>query len=133
MRLSTMSADAKSTFDDLLRTFSWLNSDTGSVKEACVSRPTGRIYWSVDGEAADEELPEDRARAYGMLGAAFGLGFIVGPGLAGAFAHISYTAPIWAAAAVTLYTVGTIKELPGIRTYVSVDGGPNCGKSVWMV
>ena len=27
------------------------------------------------------------------------------------------------AAAITLYTVGTIKELPGIRTYVSVDGG----------
>jgi diaminopimelate decarboxylase len=30
---------------------------------------------------------------------------------------------ITAAAAVTLYTVGTIKDLPGIRTYVSVDGG----------
>jgi len=30
---------------------------------------------------------------------------------------------IVAAAGVTLYTVGTIKELPGIRTYVSVDGG----------
>ncbi len=28
-----------------------------------------------------------------------------------------------AAAAVTLYTVGTVKDLPGIRTYVSVDGG----------
>ena len=28
-----------------------------------------------------------------------------------------------ASAAVTLYTVGTIKDLPGIRTYVSVDGG----------
>ncbi|WP_334142332.1 diaminopimelate decarboxylase [Rhabdothermincola sp.] len=30
---------------------------------------------------------------------------------------------ITAAAAVTLYTVGTIKDLPGIRTYVAVDGG----------
>jgi diaminopimelate decarboxylase len=30
---------------------------------------------------------------------------------------------IVAAAGVTLYTVGTIKDLPGIRTYVSVDGG----------
>ena len=29
----------------------------------------------------------------------------------------------WRPAAVTVYTVGTIKELPGIRTYVSVDGG----------
>jgi diaminopimelate decarboxylase len=30
---------------------------------------------------------------------------------------------IVAAAAVTLYTVGTVKEIPGVRTYVSVDGG----------
>ena len=30
---------------------------------------------------------------------------------------------IVAPAAVTLYTVGTIKHLPGIRTYVAVDGG----------
>lgn len=30
---------------------------------------------------------------------------------------------IAAAAAVTLYTVGTVKDLPGIRTYVAVDGG----------
>jgi diaminopimelate decarboxylase len=30
---------------------------------------------------------------------------------------------IVAQAAITLYTVGTIKEIPGIRTYVSVDGG----------
>jgi diaminopimelate decarboxylase len=30
---------------------------------------------------------------------------------------------IVAAAAITLYRVGTIKEIPGVRTYVSVDGG----------
>ena len=30
---------------------------------------------------------------------------------------------ITAAAAVALYTVGTVKDLPGIRTYVAVDGG----------
>ena len=51
---------------------------------------------------ADVTEPDERAKAFGFLGAAFGLGFIVGPGLAGLFAHISYTAPIWAAAAVTL-------------------------------
>jgi DHA1 family tetracycline resistance protein-like MFS transporter len=37
-----------------------------------------------------------------MLGAAFGLGFIIGPALGGLFARISYTAPIWAAAAITV-------------------------------
>ena len=30
---------------------------------------------------------------------------------------------IVAAAAITVYTVGTIKDVPGVRTYVSVDGG----------
>lgn len=30
---------------------------------------------------------------------------------------------IVAAAAITLYTVGTVKDIPGVRTYVSVDGG----------
>lgn len=30
---------------------------------------------------------------------------------------------IAASAAVTLYTVGTVKDLPGLRTYVAVDGG----------
>jgi multidrug resistance protein len=50
---------------------------------------------------ADVTTPEERAKAYGLLGAAFGLGFIVGPGLAGVFSHISYAAPIWAAAAIT--------------------------------
>ena len=30
---------------------------------------------------------------------------------------------IAAAAAITLYEVGTIKRIPGVRTYVSVDGG----------
>ena len=30
---------------------------------------------------------------------------------------------IVASAAVTLYTVGTVKDIPGVRTYVAVDGG----------
>jgi DHA1 family tetracycline resistance protein-like MFS transporter len=56
---------------------------------------TARAYI---GDIATEE---NRARSFGMLGAAFGLGFIIGPALGGLFAQISYTAPIWAAAAIT--------------------------------
>src|SRR5580765_4325858 len=51
---------------------------------------------------ADITEPKDRARAYGLIGAAFGLGFIFGPALSGVLAHISYTAPIWTAAGLTL-------------------------------
>src|SRR3989441_3221918 len=57
---------------------------------------TARAY------VADVTEPKDRARAYGLIGAAFGLGFILGPALSGVMTKISYTAPIWAAAAVTL-------------------------------
>ncbi|HVB37915.1 MAG TPA: MFS transporter [Vicinamibacterales bacterium] len=51
---------------------------------------------------ADITEPENRAKAYGLIGAAFGLGFILGPALGGLFSLISYTAPIWAAAIITL-------------------------------
>ena len=57
---------------------------------------TARAY------VADITAPEDRARAYGLIGAAFGLGFICGPALSGVLARISYTAPVWAAAGITL-------------------------------
>src|SRR5438046_5575266 len=57
---------------------------------------TARAY------VADVTEPGDRARAYGLIGAAFGMGFIFGPALSGVLARVSYTAPIWAAAALTL-------------------------------
>src|SRR5437870_10433920 len=57
---------------------------------------TARAY------VADVTDPKDRARAYGLIGAAFGLGFILGPAISGVLARVSYTAPIWAAAAITI-------------------------------
>src|SRR5437763_450373 len=47
---------------------------------------TARAY------VADITEPTDRAWAYGILGAAFGLGFICGPALSGLLAKVSYTA-----------------------------------------
>ncbi len=57
---------------------------------------TARAY------VADVTEPKDRARAYGLIGAAFGLGFILGPAIGGVLSKVSYTAPIWMAAAITL-------------------------------
>jgi DHA1 family tetracycline resistance protein-like MFS transporter len=57
---------------------------------------TARAY------VADITQPKDRARAYGLIGAAFGLGFILGPAISGVLARFSYTAPIWAAAGITV-------------------------------
>jgi len=47
---------------------------------------------------ADITPPEGRARGYGMLGAAFGLGFVLGPALGGVLGHIDLTLPLWVAA-----------------------------------
>jgi predicted MFS family arabinose efflux permease len=48
---------------------------------------------------ADTTPPEKRAHGMGLIGAAFGLGFIAGPALAGLLAPISLAAPGWGAAA----------------------------------
>jgi DHA1 family tetracycline resistance protein-like MFS transporter len=51
---------------------------------------------------ADVTPDEKRAKAFGMLGAAFGLGFIVGPAVGGLLGNISPRLPFWVAAALSL-------------------------------
>jgi MFS transporter, DHA1 family, tetracycline resistance protein len=48
---------------------------------------------------ADVTAPEDRAKAFGMLGAAFGLGFVIGPVMGGWLGHFDPRLPFWVAAA----------------------------------
>ena len=47
---------------------------------------------------ADTTDPETRVRAFGMIGAAFGIGFVVGPALGGALGELHPRAPFFAAA-----------------------------------
>ncbi len=51
---------------------------------------------------ADVTPPEKRAASYGMLGAAFGLGFVIGPALGGVLGEYSLRLPFWVAAFLTL-------------------------------
>jgi len=51
---------------------------------------------------ADVTAPEKRARAYGLLGAAFGIGFIVGPALGGVLSALGPRTPFWFAAGFSL-------------------------------
>lgn len=58
---------------------------------------------TVQGYVADVTPPERRAGRMGLIGAAFGLGFIVGPGLGGLLTqpqlgHVGYMLPIFTAA-----------------------------------
>jgi DHA1 family tetracycline resistance protein-like MFS transporter len=51
---------------------------------------------------ADVTPPERRAASYGMLGAAFGMGFILGPALGGVLGAIEPRLPFWVAAGFSL-------------------------------
>lgn len=50
---------------------------------------------------ADVTPEDDRARSFALIGAAFGIGFVLGPALGGALSHFGYAAPAWAAVALT--------------------------------
>ncbi len=80
------------------------------VEELCIGGGLGVPY------VAGEEAPTIGAWAAGLRAAAEAAGLAVRitaePGRA-----------IAAAAGVTLYTVGTVKRIPEVRTYVAVDGG----------
>ncbi|MCS7042761.1 MAG: MFS transporter [Bryobacteraceae bacterium] len=63
---------------------------------------------------ADISEPRDRAKNFGLIGAAFGLGFILGPALGGALSRVSLSAPAYASGALSLVTLllatATLKE-----------------------
>jgi multidrug resistance protein len=51
---------------------------------------------------ADVTTPDKRAKGMGIIGAAFGLGFIFGPAIGGFLSRWGYAAPAWFAAALSL-------------------------------
>jgi multidrug resistance protein len=51
---------------------------------------------------ADSTGPENRAKGMGLVGAAFGLGFIFGPAIGGFLSHWGYSAPAYFAATLSL-------------------------------
>jgi MFS transporter, DHA1 family, tetracycline resistance protein len=65
---------------------------------------------------ADTTTAETRARGMGLIGAAFGLGFIFGPAIGGFLSHWGYAAPAWFAAALSLANfVAAVFLLPESR------------------
>jgi len=60
---------------------------------------TAASFTTANAYIADITPKEKRAAAYGILGSAFGLGFIIGPGLGSALGSIDLRLPFWVAAA----------------------------------
>ncbi len=62
---------------------------------------------------SDVSTPENRARNFGLIGAAFGLGFILGPAMGGFLSRWSYTLPVFIGAGMaTLNAVAVLFLLP---------------------
>lgn len=59
----------------------------------------GSTYGPCQAALADITPPEQRARTFGYVGAAFGIGFVVGPALGGLLGELGPRAPFYAAAA----------------------------------
>ncbi len=60
------------------------------------SIPTGMAYMT------DVTPPEKRASAFGLIGAAFGMGFVLGPALGGILGSVNPRLPFWVAGALSL-------------------------------
>ena len=54
---------------------------------------------------ADVTEPKDRAKAFGLVGATFGFGFLIGPALAGYLVRFGYPVPLFTAAGLALVTI----------------------------
>jgi MFS transporter, DHA1 family, tetracycline resistance protein len=62
----------------------------------------GASYVVANAYIADITAPDDRAKAFGMMGAAFGLGFVIGPAIGGLLGTFGPRVPFFAAAGVSL-------------------------------
>ena len=67
-----------------------------------ISAVTSASFTTANAYIADVVPAERRAKSYGMIGAAFGLGFIVGPLIGGVLGEVDHRLPFWLAAGLAL-------------------------------
>jgi MFS transporter, DHA1 family, tetracycline resistance protein len=67
-----------------------------------ISGITSSSYPTASAYIADVTPPEQRAGKFGMLGAAFGIGFVLGPAIGALLGDIDLRLPFWAAAGLSL-------------------------------
>ena len=65
----------------------------------------GATYITATAYISDIAKPEERSAAFGMIGAAFGIGFVLGPAIGGLASGLHITAPFWIAAGLSALNV----------------------------
>lgn len=83
-------------FVALAPTIGWL------IVGRLIAGVTGASITTAMAYIADVSSPEDRAKNFGMVGAAFGAGFIIGPGIGGLLGEMGSRVPFMFAAGLTL-------------------------------
>ena len=96
MLLSCLGLGLDFVFMALANTLPWL------LVGRIISGITSASFTTANAYVADVTPPEKRAKSYGMIGAAFGLGFIVGPLLGGWLGDVHLRLPFWFAAGLAL-------------------------------
>lgn len=77
---------------------------------------------------ADVTTPENRARSFGVIGVAFGIGFLIGPGLSAFLAQYGYMWPILAAACLSALSIlCTVTLLPAGGPHLIPEGEGDAG------
>jgi MFS family permease len=76
---------------------------------------------------SDNTAPENRARSFGLIGIAFGLGFFLGPSVTGYLTQYGLTAPIYAAAALSLTSIACTAALLPHQRPGAANGAPDSG------
>jgi DHA1 family tetracycline resistance protein-like MFS transporter len=73
---------------------------------------------------SDVTKPEERAKSFALIGIAFGMGFLIGPGISGFLSQFSYRYPIFVAAALSFTSIlGTYFLLPSSAPASAEDAG----------
>ena len=67
-----------------------------------ISAATSASFTTANAYIADVTPPDQRAKGFGMIGAAFGLGFIVGPLIGGVLGDVDHRLPFWFSAGLAL-------------------------------
>jgi DHA1 family tetracycline resistance protein-like MFS transporter len=70
-----------------------------------ISGITAASFSTAGAYISDVTPPEKRAASFGLLGAAFGVGFVLGPALGGILGAVSPRLPFWASAVLALANV----------------------------
>jgi len=105
-----------------------LSALAGSLPILFVARFIGGLGASNIGSAqavvADVTPAQGRARGMGLIGAAIGLGFVVGPALGGLLAPLGPAVPFWLAALIALPRQVHRHPAPDVQTGPTMNRGP---------